>query len=1226
MHKIERAIAVHDAWVADGRPGTLAELCAAHPDLADHLSALAADPDELDRAIADEEPVGKTLGDFRLVSELGRGGMGVVYLARQVSLDREVAVKVLPHHLTLQASTVARFRREANLAARLEHPGIVAIHAVGRDGDVHWFAMERIVGARLARVDRRTGQRRTVRQCAEIAAAVADALAHAHAHGVLHRDVKPSNVLMRDDGQPVLTDFGLARDLGTDRITRTGNYAGTPVYSAPEQIAGRSDVDARADVWSLGATLYELLTERLPFDADSELAVLEKIRSEEPVDPLRLVPDLALDLAAIVLKALEKDPARRYQSAAELRDDLRAFLEYRPVTARRASRAVRVGRWLQRHPGWRAALVVAGGALLAMPWLMSAAVADERDRAVAAEQSARLQAYAANVLAAHNALAAGDSGQAAQRLAACPEDLRGFEWTFVASSMDRSLWTARLGPAAIESVAMSPDAKWLAAGDAAGEVALLAAGEAQPRWRRRVANADAVVRVAIDDGARWVVAATSAGAARSFDLATGQCLGELGPVGGVEAAAISPDGALVTRSDGGGRYRIAEAPLLADERFVTLAIGSDHPRERFVSDGEAMLGSVQGGALARWNLRTGAREAAWSTRVITAFLCSDRALRQGLGYSSQIGFAWWRAGEPEGARLHPERRVPTCLAVAPDGTQFAAGCQTGEALVYATTGTPRLARILLGHRAAVRSITAGPDGWLATGAADGSVKLWNTLLDAGAGEIAGTGFGPSLSVDGEGHPIDILGDAFFVGAQNGVVRRIDRRTGAVAWQQQLSHWINGLAVVGDGAAIACQYHQVVQFLSTADGALLGPPMNLPEIGYARRFVASPDRRRIAILDTAGAVGVFDALERRLLAHRPVVTLAPRGPHGALAWTPDGAQLVVGSDDGTVRVLAADTLAQVAEHDVGALVGSLAVDGDALVVATWDRDAKVGALKRLRRDDGTAIAEREVTALVVAIAMLPGRCALARWDGRLALHRSDDLAPMLELPQPARSLWNVQAAPDGDWLALQCYGGEPRMVVARTDVPALADCGKQAAMTLARNLAAEAIDTTGWAPQARAALLQRQDLAPAVRDAAIAALPPTSDWRLLLVALHYGVTLDASFGQQQRLRAILPCLREAVAWTSDTIRDNRRLHLALVAVRLGEIAEAEATVATVDVARLGTGWETMLLRFLRARFALARGDRATSATELAALRAAVARHDEWTFGPDLVREVETLLAQ
>ena len=378
MNKIERALSLYEQWLATGDAATLDALCKAHPDLAEHLRALAAANPSISEDIADDEAqsLGKTLGDFRLVAELGRGGMGVVYLARQVSLDREVAVKVLPHHLTLQAATVARFRREANLAARLEHPGIVAIHAVGKDGDVHYFAMERINGKRLSRIDPRTGARRSVRDCVEVAAAVADALAHAHAQGVLHRDVKPSNILMREDGQPVLTDFGLAREIGALRITKSGAYAGTPAYSAPEQVAGGKDVDARADVWSLGATLYELLTEKLPFPGDSDHEVLQRIRSEDPVDPLRLVPDLPPDLTAIVLKALEKDRGKRYATAADFRDDLRAFLEHRPISARRATRLQRAGRWLQRHPAWRAALAVAGVGLLALPWLLSAAVAD----------------------------------------------------------------------------------------------------------------------------------------------------------------------------------------------------------------------------------------------------------------------------------------------------------------------------------------------------------------------------------------------------------------------------------------------------------------------------------------------------------------------------------------------------------------------------------------------------------------------------------------------------------------------------------------------------------------------------------------------------------------------------------------------------------------------------------------------------------------------------------
>ncbi|MFO0275873.1 MAG: serine/threonine-protein kinase, partial [Planctomycetota bacterium] len=238
MNKIERALSLYEQWLAIGDAGALEAMCAAHPDLAEHLRALAADKTAVAEEIAAEEglTLGKTLGDYRLVAELGRGGMGVVYLARQVSLDREVAVKVLPHHLTLQAATVARFRREANLAARLVHPGIVAIHTVGKDGDAHYFAMERIPGQRLARVDQRTGARRTVRECVEIAAAVADALAYAHSQGVLHRDVKPSNIMLTRSGRVMLVDFGLSSAGGSERLTKAGSQLGSLAYMPPEQL------------------------------------------------------------------------------------------------------------------------------------------------------------------------------------------------------------------------------------------------------------------------------------------------------------------------------------------------------------------------------------------------------------------------------------------------------------------------------------------------------------------------------------------------------------------------------------------------------------------------------------------------------------------------------------------------------------------------------------------------------------------------------------------------------------------------------------------------------------------------------------------------------------------------------------------------------------------------------------------------------------------------------
>lgn len=345
---------------------------------------------------AEGDPAGKTLGDFTLIREIGRGGMGIVYEARQRSLDRRVALKVLPAHLTLTPAAVARFKREAGTAARLEHEGIVEIHTVGSEGDTHFFAMEFVPGAPLDRVlarirgkpvDALPGnmigeairearhrpadtlaaadpspppaiwQRGYVEAVVDTAAQVAEALHHAHESGVLHRDVKPANILLRDDGSAVLTDFGLARETDLPHLTRTGDIAGTPCYMSPEQVRGdRAHMDARSDVFSLGATLYELLTLERPFGGDTVEALQGQILRKVPTDPGRLNPNLAPDLCAVVMKTLEKDPAHRYENAAALAADLHAILEYRPVSARRAPAPVRLMRWAKREK-LKAALV-----------------------------------------------------------------------------------------------------------------------------------------------------------------------------------------------------------------------------------------------------------------------------------------------------------------------------------------------------------------------------------------------------------------------------------------------------------------------------------------------------------------------------------------------------------------------------------------------------------------------------------------------------------------------------------------------------------------------------------------------------------------------------------------------------------------------------------------------------------------------------------------------------
>jgi len=373
----------------------LERFCASHPDRADALRGAVASlrAGGLDAAPpAARETPRRRLGDFEIRHEIGRGGMGVVYAAEQLSLRRTVALKVLPGSWRLRPAAVQRFQREALTAARLKHPSIVEVHAVGSEEDVHYFAMELVEGAPLDRwIERRKQEppdRRSIEKAVRIVAQVADALEHAHRSGVVHRDVKPSNVIVRDDGTPVLTDFGLAREAGLPSITETGEFAGTPDYVSPEQaLARRGPVDHRTDVFSLGVTLYECLTLERPFFGETRHEVLDAIRTKEPRDPQKVDPNVPADLATITLKALEKEPSRRYATAGAMADDLRAFLEYRPIAARRASAWAKLRRWTRREPA-KAALAAALAAGVPSVALLAGYVVAKRPAVRAAAEQA----------------------------------------------------------------------------------------------------------------------------------------------------------------------------------------------------------------------------------------------------------------------------------------------------------------------------------------------------------------------------------------------------------------------------------------------------------------------------------------------------------------------------------------------------------------------------------------------------------------------------------------------------------------------------------------------------------------------------------------------------------------------------------------------------------------------------------------------------------------------
>src|SRR5438067_2854017 len=290
------------------------------------------------------------LGDYELLEEVGRGGQGVVFRARQKSLNRTVALKVISLGQWASKVHLKRFRREAEAAASLDHPGIVPIYEVGeRDGSCY-FSMKFIEGGQIDEVGRRTSI--SLRKAAELIAKVARTVYYAHEHGILHRDIKPGNILLDQEGEPHLTDFGLARLVESESsVTQTLDVLGTPSYMAPEQAVGNNAaVSSKTDVYGLGAVLYQLLTGQPPFAGGATYETIKLLLDTEPKQPRLLNPKIDRDLSTICLKCLEKDPKRRYTSALALAEDLEHWLKHEPIQARRTGIFARGKKWVRRNP------------------------------------------------------------------------------------------------------------------------------------------------------------------------------------------------------------------------------------------------------------------------------------------------------------------------------------------------------------------------------------------------------------------------------------------------------------------------------------------------------------------------------------------------------------------------------------------------------------------------------------------------------------------------------------------------------------------------------------------------------------------------------------------------------------------------------------------------------------------------------------------------------------
>jgi serine/threonine protein kinase len=534
------------------------ELLAAHPDLADDLDACLASLDFLRRtsakpmlaesAVLDpelEDWSRRVLGDYRIDREIGRGGMGIVYEAEQISLGRRVALKVLPFAAALDQRQLQRFKTEAQAAAGLHHTNIVPVHAVGCERGVHYYAMQYIDGRTLADViaelrrsagmddssdpsgqgrqagrstvaqasggtERSTGNSEFFRLVARIGIEAAEALQHAHEQGVIHRDIKPANLLIDVRGRLWITDFGLARLRSDAGLTHSGDLVGTLRYMSPEQALGkRLLVDHRTDVYSLAATLYEWLTLRPPFSAGDRQELLQQIANDEPAALRRKSRPVPEELEIIVLKALCKEPQERYATAQELADDFRRFLQERPIRARRPTVAERTRKWMRRHTllvravfGVTLAASAALAVSTALVWRARNEALEQRhiaeqQRALAQQREIVVQRhlYVADMQRAHWAWQSLDLRRMKRLLlrhaaGRDAEDMRGFEWHYLWSLAQADPGHADLSdeprwfaehPKPIDALAFSPKGHEIALGDATGLIRLVNASTGKTR-------------------------------------------------------------------------------------------------------------------------------------------------------------------------------------------------------------------------------------------------------------------------------------------------------------------------------------------------------------------------------------------------------------------------------------------------------------------------------------------------------------------------------------------------------------------------------------------------------------------------------------------------------------------------------------------------------------------------------------------------------------------------
>ena len=680
----------------------------------------------------------RRLGDYELLEEISRGGMGVVYRARQLSLNRVVAVKVMVSGPFSGRDFVRRFQTEAEAAAALRHPNIVTIFEVGERDGTHFLAMEFVEGRNFSQLVR--DQPLPASRAANYLHSIALAVQHAHDRGVLHRDLKPSNLLLDVFDQPRITDFGLAKFLNrADEATLPGAVLGSPNFIPPEQAEGKfSAVAASADVYSLGAVLYYLLTGRPPFQGETFHEILAQVQGADPVPPRKLNPSIPPDLQTICLKCLHKEPARRYATARELADDLDRFRSGQPIRARPVSFAESLQLWCRRRPAL-AGLVVAlhlvfaaGLAGIVFEWQRAAlhARAETQLRRVAEQnaEATRLNLYAADVALAAQVMQEGDSGRARHILdrlkpGVGETDLRGFEWRYLAH-LCQGGQQATLGQHEwiVTCVAFSPDGRTLASGGMGGEVKIWDAAGLACR-RTFTVDTRAVWSLAFtpDNGGLWICSSN----VQLRDTGTWQIQKEFPG----QLAALSRDGSLLATSEGNPFFWEEAGPVSlwnpgTGARLRTL--GEPGRRPALSPDGKFLAVAAATTGVHLYDTASGRliRSLPTAKSVWQLHFSPDGAQLIASGWSGEISL--WPVAQAGPARLLSDGPFSVWDAdFSPSGrTMVIAG--SDQTIRLRDPGTLALLQTLRGHESEVWCAAFSPDeSRIVSGGKDRNVLLWD---------------------------------------------------------------------------------------------------------------------------------------------------------------------------------------------------------------------------------------------------------------------------------------------------------------------------------------------------------------------------------------------------------------------------------------------------------------------------------------------------------------------